>query len=110
MAELAEKKDEPVSEFFILGLTSNGRQFRPSDWVERLCGVMSAFSPNAGGRNARLQYSPYVRPTVINGVKGVIVNNKLRDLEPMAYHFVVEFAKDNDLQVVDACSLDEKPE
>jgi hypothetical protein len=105
MAELAEKNAEPVSEFFILGLTSNGRQFRPSDWVERLCGVMSCFNPDGGGRNARLQYSPYVRPTVVNGVKSVVVNNKLRELEPMAYHFVVEFAKDNDLQVVDACAL-----
>ena len=109
MAEPVEKKDETVSEFFILGLTSNGRQFRPSDWVERLCGVMSAFNPNGGGRNARLQYSPYVRPIVVNGIKAVVVNSKLRDLEPMAYNFVVEFAKDNDLQVVDACSVDEKP-
>jgi hypothetical protein len=24
-------------------------------------------------------------------------------VEPLAYHFVVDFAKDNDLQVVDAC-------
>lgn len=106
MAESAQNNKELASEFFILGLTSDGRQFRPSDWSERLCGVMSCFKPDGnGGRDAHLQFSPYVRPTLINGVKSVVVNAKLRDLEPMAYHFVVSFAKDNDLQVVDACFL-----
>lgn len=106
MAESAQNKKELSNEFFILGITSNGRQFRPSDWAERLCGVMSCFNPDGGGgRNAHLQFSPYVRPTVVNGVKSVVVNTKLRQLEPMAFNFVVEFARDNDLQTVDACFL-----
>ncbi|MBL8428197.1 MAG: DUF3579 domain-containing protein, partial [Dechloromonas sp.] len=25
--------------FIIVGLTKEGRKFRPSDWAERLCGV-----------------------------------------------------------------------
>lgn len=104
MAEQADLKKEPAREFFILGLTSNGRQFRPSDWAERLCGVMSCFQPG-GGRNAHLKFSPYVRPTVLNGTKAVVVNQALQEFEPLAYHFVVNFAKDNDLQVVDACLL-----
>jgi hypothetical protein len=99
-----------TSEFFILGLTTDGKQFRPSDWAERLCGVMSCFRPEgSGGRHAHLQFSPYVSPTVIDGVKAVVVNEGLRDLQPMAYNFVREFAKDNNLQVVQACLLpDEK--
>lgn len=88
-------------EFIIQGLTSNGRQFRPSDWAERLCGVMSCFRPEgSGGPHAHLQFSPYVRPTVHDGVKSVIVNEALRDIEPLAYHFVLNFAKDNDLRIV----------
>lgn len=111
MAELAQKKKELEKEFFILGITSNGKQFRPSDWAERLCGVMSCFHPDGGGgRHAHLQFSPYVRPTVVNGVKSVVVNHKLKQLEPMAFNFVVEFAKDNDLQVIDACFLPEPGE
>ncbi len=96
-------------EFFILGLTSNGKPFRPSDWAERLCGVMACFRPpgSDGGPHAHLQYSPYVRPTVLNGVKSVVVNADLREFEPLAYHFVADFAKDNDLQVIDACLLTE---
>lgn len=97
-----------ASEFFIQGKTSDGKPFRPSDWAERLCGVMACFRPEgSGGRNAHLGYSPYVRPTVLDGVKSVIVNEELREIEPMAYHFVVDFAKDNDLQIVSACLLPE---
>ncbi|HLL13402.1 MAG TPA: DUF3579 domain-containing protein [Rubrivivax sp.] len=100
---------EPVhtpeaKEFIIQGITSDGRQFRPSDWAERLAGVMSCFRPD-GGRHTHLHYSPYVRPTQINGVKSVVVNRALREIDPMAYHFVLNFAKDNDLQMADVCIL-----
>jgi len=100
-----QKPAEQQDSFFILGQTSNGRQFRPSDWAERLCGVMSCFKPEgaAAARDAHLQFSPYVHPTVVNGVKAVVVNNSLKSVEPLAYHFVVNFAKDNDLQMVEAC-------
>jgi hypothetical protein len=112
-AQHPRQPKEPAREFFIQGITQDGRQFRPSDWAERLCGVMSHFRPEGTrGRNSHLQYSPYVRPTVLNGIKSVVVNEALRDLEPLAYHFVLNFAKDNNLQVVDACLLpepDEKP-
>ncbi|MDY7579830.1 DUF3579 domain-containing protein [Herbaspirillum sp. RTI4] len=108
MSDPADTSKPPAQEFFILGLTQDGKQFRPSDWAERLCGVMSCFRPTgAGGRNAHLKYSPYVVPTMINGVRSVVVNHALRELEPLAYHFVVNFARDNDLQVVDACLLPE---
>lgn len=94
------------NEFFILGLTADGKQFRPSDWAERLCGVMSCFRPEgSGGPNAHLKYSPLVRPTIVNHTKSVVVSHTLREIEPMAYHFVVNFAKDNGLQIVDACFL-----
>lgn len=103
MADLPQTGKERADEFIILGVTSKGRQFRPSDWAERLCGVMSCFRPpGSGGPNAHLRYSPYVYPTLVDGVKSVVVNNALKSVEPLAYHFVVNFAKDNDLQVVDA--------
>jgi hypothetical protein len=50
---------------------------------------------------------------VINGIKCVIVDERLRDAEPMAWDFVMAFARDNELQVADACLLDppkSKPE
>ncbi|MDB5935865.1 MAG: hypothetical protein JWQ01_3209 [Massilia sp.] len=110
MVESPQIKKELADEFFIVGVTSDGRQFRPSDWAERLCGVMSCFKPEgSGGRDAHLQFSPYVRPTVLNGVKAVVVDNTLKQLEPLAWHFCHDFAKDNDLQIIEACILPDPP-
>ncbi len=98
-------------EIFIQGLTRDGRTFRPSDWAERLAGAMSVFRPGGmtGGRFAAIGYSPYCVPTVIGNVKCVVVNEALRDLEPMAWDFVMNFARDNDLQVSEACLLPDPP-
>lgn len=104
MADTIKNNSTPKREFFIHGLTSDGKQFRPSDWAERLCGAMSIFRPDVG-RNAHLVYSPYVRPLLLNGVRSVVVNEALREIEPLAYHFVLSFAKDNDLQIIDACLI-----
>lgn len=81
----------------ILGITTEGKPFRPSDWAERLAGVMSAFRPRRSGGQDHLTYSPYVVPSERGGVKCVIVDPRLKDIEPMAYKFVVNFATDNDL-------------
>ena len=92
-------------EFFIQGITSNGRPFRPSDWSERLAGALSSFRPKSSAIGAHIGYSPYCIPRVIDGVKCVIVNEALHGLEPMAWDFVMSFARDNDLQVAEACHL-----
>jgi hypothetical protein len=86
-------------EVFIQGVTREGRTFRPSDWAERLAGVMSSFRPGGAQPGSHLSYSPWCIPTVIDGVKCVIVNRQLRDHEPMAWDFVINFARDNDLKV-----------
>jgi hypothetical protein len=98
-------------EVFIQGITKQGRTFRPSDWAERLAGAMSSFRPGgaAMGMAAHIGYSPYCVPTSLGDVKCVIVNEALRDLEPMAWDFVMNFAKDNELQVVEACLLPDAP-
>lgn len=94
-------------EIFIQGITLEGKTFRPSDWAERLAGAMSCFRPDGvhGGIGSFIGYSPYCVPRVIGGVKYVIVNEALRDVEPMAWDFVMNFARDNDLPVTEACLL-----
>ena len=97
-----------ANEFIIQGVNSQGKAFRPSDWAERLCGVMACFRPEgSGGPNAHLKYSPYVRPTMLDGIRSVVVNEELRGLQPLAWHFVMDFARDNDLRIVEACILPE---
>lgn len=102
----------PHRQVFIQGVTLDGRTFRPSDWAERLAGAMSCFRP--GGVRGRIGdfigYSPYCVPRVIGGIKCVIVNEALKDIEPMAWDFVMNFARDNQLQVSDACLLPEPGE
>jgi hypothetical protein len=98
-----------AKEIFIQGITRDGRTFRPSDWAERLAGVMSSFRPGGAFPGSYLSYSPWCEPTTINGIKCVIVNRDLRDAEPMAWDFCVNFAKDNDLQVSEVCPAPPAP-
>jgi Protein of unknown function (DUF3579) len=81
-------------EFVIIGLTRSGKRFRPGDWAERLAGVMAQF-----GGEPPIRYSPYVYPVHSDGVKCVVVDTRIREIEPLAYHFLVNFAADNELQV-----------
>lgn len=86
----------PVANFSIIGRTSDGKSFRPSDWADRLCGIMSVF-----GADRKMKFSPFVRPgSTAKGDKCVVVDGQLYKLEPLAYNFLVNFAKDNDLTVV----------
>ena len=96
-------------QYLIQGITLEGKAFRPSDWAERLAGAMSCFRPDGiqGGIGAFIGYSPLCVPRVINGVKSVIVDEALRDIEPMAWDFVMHFARDNNLQWAAACLVPE---
>ena len=94
-----------AGKFIIKGQTLSGKTFRPSDWAERLAGVMCHFRPGGASLGSHIQYSPWCFPTAIGGVKCVVVNQKLREAEPMAWDFVINFARDNGLQITEACSL-----
>ena len=96
-------------EVFIQGVTLEGKTFRPSDWAERLAGVMSPFRPGGAQPGSHLSYSPWCIPTTMAGVKCVVVHHDLRDHEPMAWDFVMNFAKDNRLQVAEVCLLPDPP-
>jgi hypothetical protein len=64
---------------------------------------MSCFRPADAPPQSHLAYSPYVRPTLVGEVKCVVVDERLREIEPLAYHFVLNFAKDNNLVTSEAC-------
>jgi hypothetical protein len=88
--------DAGIFEFVIEGITLDGKPFRPSDWAERLCDLMSVF-----GGDHRMQHSPFVHPVTANGVRCVVVDVRLEEVEPMAYRFLLSFARDNELRVRD---------
>ncbi|ERE03395.1 DUF3579 domain-containing protein [Pseudogulbenkiania ferrooxidans] len=87
-------------EIVIQGLTSEGRTFRPSDWAERLAGILASFDTNQ-----KLSYHAFVRPMLLEGVRCVAVDKKLEKIYPQIFQFLMNFAKDNDLRVVDCRTL-----
>ena len=91
--------DAPDAPFLIVGITGSGRPFRPSDWADRLAGVMASFQPPGAGRGSHLHYSPYVVPSVHDGHKCVRVDPAIAAVEPLALTFLVNFARDNDLRI-----------
>src|SRR5215470_12461801 len=92
-------------EILIIGVTESGSPFRPSDWAERLCGVMSLF-----GEDQRISYSPFVRPIVSAGARCVVVDVRLQELQPEAFAFLLGFARDNELRVEDGLETSRPPE
>ena len=98
-----------AKQVFIQGVTKDGRTFRPSDWAERLAGVMSSFRPGGAQPGSHLSYSPWCVPNTINNIKCVVVSAELREAEPMAWDFCMNFARDNGLQVAEACLLPDPP-
>lgn len=98
-------------QFHIHGVTKAGKVFRPSDWAERLAGAMSSFRPAGAqggtGAGAFIGYSPYCVPQVIDEIRCVLVSEALREIEPMAWDFVMNFARDNDLAVAEVSAPSE---
>ena len=83
-----------TDECVIVGQTLEGKTFRPGDWAERLCRVLAPFGGEPGA-----PCSPYVFPIVAGGVKSVVVDARLADIDPRAYRFVMRFARDNELTI-----------
>ena len=85
---------DAAAEIVIQGMTESGQAFRPSDWAERLCGMMSVF-----GQDRHLSYSPYLKPIMAGGIRCVVVDLKLEDADPDAFRFLIAFARDNELKL-----------
>ena len=92
----AADSDHFLGEIVIRGVTSAGRTFRPSDWAERLASVASHM-----GADNRLNYSPNVRPASRDGIRCVVINRDLEQEEARLFRFLLDFARQNDLVIVD---------
>ncbi len=84
----------------IYGKTDQGQRFRPSDWAERLAGVLAQYRPIGAVYNP-WAYSPYASPRRIDGLPCVVIDHRLRDLEPLAWKFACDFASSNNLLTAD---------
>ncbi len=82
----------------IHGIDHDGKAFRPGDWAERLRDAVAAFHREHRG-SVDMGYLAYISPFVEKDVKGLRIDSRLRDLTPVAYEFLFNFAKENGLLV-----------
>lgn len=85
------------TEIIIEGLTRAGKPFRPSDWVDRMCSTYATF-----GADRKLRYSPYLKPRLLNGVRCLAVDMKLKEVNPEGFAQLMHFAEENQLNMKDA--------
>jgi len=83
-------------EIVIMGMTHAGKTFRPSDWAERLAGVFSSM-----GQDHRMHYAACVQPVFRSGLRCVVIRRELETQAPEIYRFLLDFARENDLQVTE---------
>ena len=83
-------------EIIIQGLTRDGKPFRPSDWVDRMCSTFATF-----GENRKLRYSPYLRPEMVNGTRCLAVDMKLKEINPEGFEQLMHFVNENQLNMLD---------
>ncbi len=78
----------------IESVKQDGKQFRPSDWIERISANMGSF-----GSDHRLHYADTVKPAIINGQKCLIVDQmQLEQHNPEAFNYIMQFAETNRLR------------
>lgn len=83
-----------AAKVIILGLTQDGRKFRPSDWAERLCGAVASYD-----KNRRITFHPNVALASREGIKCVVIDASLEQSDDMLFSFLSDFATENNLQI-----------
>lgn len=84
-----------TQEIIIQGLTLAGKPFRPSDWVDRMCSTYASF-----GEDKKLRYSPYLKPKLVDNVRCLSVDMKLKDVNPEGFEQLIQFANENQLGIL----------
>ena len=77
-----------LDEIIIEGKTVEGKKFRPSDWVDRLCGMLADFDRHK-----------------VKDMQCVAIKRALEASSPDAFGFLMQFAKDNKLVVTDCANF-----
>jgi hypothetical protein len=92
--------------FIIEGITTDGKAFRPSDWIERLIDTLSSYGTDrrarAGsysGPDRRRQQTGFLCAQMVEGRKCLVVDARLQAANPAAFRFLQEFIQSNQLRM-----------
>jgi len=94
---------KPSDYLVISGIREDGKPLRPADWIERISSALARFD-----KNRRLHYSVSVQPCIIDGAKCLVVARCLEQTNPPAYRFVMDFARSNNLRILEDRRQDER--
>jgi len=83
-----------ISGYYILGFTTDGKKFRPSDWLERIASVYGTFE-----KSHHLRYHPMIKPARYKDERSLFLDDRLLENNPEAYRFIMDFANSNSLQI-----------
>ena len=72
----------------VVGQSSDGNPFRPSDWAERLVGSLSVYSTE---KLAHVRYT--------NTYKCLVVNQELEQINYDGYKFLMDFIRLHQLNI-----------
>ena len=86
------RKEEEI--LVIHSTREDGGRLRPSDWIERISSTMASFNGDH-----RLQYARSVQPCIVGGEKCLVVARGLEESNPVAYEYIMNFARSNRLKV-----------
>lgn len=86
------RKEEEI--LVIHSTREDGGRLRPSDWIERISSTLASFNGDH-----RLHYAHSVQPCIVGGEKCLVVARGLEDSNPVAYEYIMNFARSNRLTI-----------
>lgn len=89
--------ENTTEEIIIQSLTREGKRFRPSDWVDRICSSYATF-----GEDRKLRYSPYLKPEMIDGIRCLAVDMQLKTTNRDGFEELMQFAEENNLNILNS--------
>jgi len=98
--------NDPVALIVIEGMTEEGVVFRPSDWIERLLDSIAHYGQDRRSEQRRPYRGPerrqhehgFLQARICDGHKCLVIDLRLRDINPQAFEFLMEFVRNNQLR------------
>lgn len=88
--------EDSAALLLILGNTTSGGKFRPSDWCDRLHGTLHTLKDDECYEDIK----DMVHLVHYQNNKCIVVANELKNINVLVYNFFVNFAKNNKLTIV----------
>lgn len=85
-----------MKKIIIESKTKDGKQFRPSDWIDRMSSGFAKFTTNK-----KLVYSEYLKPVIYNENRCLEIGIEFKEKYPDAYNEIIEFIEQNNLSVIE---------